>query len=511
MLPELDDRLLGAAGLLCLALLAGCAAVPQATIPAGASPAPPALTAVLTFPPEIPAASSSSPVPAASPASEATVSPQPTPEQPPGSFQRTQYALDARLDYAAHTLQVSQQITFTNPETQTLQTLGLVIPPARRSGVFSLQSAAWEDGSPAQPLEETPGWLLLSLPGGLAPGQAACLRLDYRLALPARPAKLGYTNRQTNLGDWYPFIPPYDLRHGWLVNSPAAVGETLFSEPADYHLRFQVTNAPSGLVLAASAAASQTSGGVEYDHPAARSFALSLSPEYQVLTDTLGGTTIASYFFPEHARAGAEALQASRQALALYNELFAPYPYSHLAAVESQFIDGMEYHGLYFLGQEYYAEYRSSPRGYLTALAAHETAHQWWPGLVGSDPALTPWMDEALCTYSERLFYERYYPELADWWWDYRALRFNPHGWVDLTIYEAAGFRQYVDAVYLRGALWLDDVRSQMGDAAFLQALRDYTQTYAQRTAQPADFFAALREAAPVDLGPLHSVYFRAP
>jgi hypothetical protein len=31
----------------------------------------------------------------------------------------------------------------------------------------------------------------------------------YQLALPARAAPLGYSPRQANLGDWYPFIPPY--------------------------------------------------------------------------------------------------------------------------------------------------------------------------------------------------------------------------------------------------------------------------------------------------------------
>jgi aminopeptidase N len=94
--------------------------------------------------------------------------------------------------------------------------------------------------------------------------------------------------------------------------------------------------------------------------------------------------------------------------------------------VEAGFADGMEYDGLYFLGREYFAAYDGTPQNYLTALAAHETAHQWWYGLVGNDQALEPWLDEALCTYSELLFYEAVYPDLVDWWWTFRVNRFQP-------------------------------------------------------------------------------------
>jgi len=46
-------------------------------------------------------------------------------------------------------------------------------------------------------------------------------------------------------------------------------------------------------------------------------------------------------------------------------------------------------------------------KNYLTTLSVHETAHQWWDGLVGTDQALEPWLDEALATYAERIFYQK--------------------------------------------------------------------------------------------------------
>lgn len=86
---------------------------------------------------------------------------------------------------------------------------------------------------------------------------------------------------------------------------------------------------------------------------------------------------------------------------------------------------------------------------------------------MGNDQALEPWLDEALATYSELLFYEADYPEHVDWRWNFRVNRFQPAGWIDRTIYDFQAFRRYVDAVYLRGAQFLQTVREQVGDEVF--------------------------------------------
>lgn len=52
------------------------------------------------------------------------------------------------------------------------------------------------------------------------------------------------------------------------------------------------------------------------------------------------------------------------------------HPIPTPAAVWSRLtLAGMEYDGLYFLGREYFATYDGTPHNYLSALAAHETAH----------------------------------------------------------------------------------------------------------------------------------------
>ena len=39
----------------------------------------------------------------------------------------------------------------------------------------------------------------------------------------------------------------------------------------------------------------------------------------------------------------------------------------------------------------------------------HETAHQWWYGLVGNDQIDEAWLDESLATYSEVIYTSEIY------------------------------------------------------------------------------------------------------
>jgi aminopeptidase N len=236
-----------------------------------------------------------------------------------------------------------------------------------------------------------------------------------------------------------------------------------------------------------------------------------------VQTASAGDITIYSYSFPYDKSAAEEVLQNTADALQLFSQLIMPYPHSTLSVVEADFLDGMEYDGLYFLSHGFYNLYDGTPKGYLTFIAAHETAHQWWYGLVGNDQALEPWLDEAMCTYMEHIFYENIYADyppgsgqsLVDWWWYYRINFYEPTGWVDGTIYDFNQFRPYRDAVYLNGAKFLDDLRILIGDEAFYAFLRDYAEQEKLNVATATDFFAILRAHTNQDLDELLAQYFQ--
>jgi hypothetical protein len=360
----------------------------------------------------------------------------------------------------------------------------------------------------------------------LQPGENLTFSLSYTLQLldinglpELRSYPLGYSDKQMNFGDWYPFIPPYVSGVGWLAHDLAYYGESLVYDIADFDVSIRLVGEQTDLLVAAPAPEIFDGDWRRYQHLAARNFSWSVSPLYQVASQTVDLDSarqieVISYYLPMYQEAAETLLATTVQAVRLYSDLYGlAYPHPQLTAVQATFVDGMEYDGLYFLGTEYYNWHRDTPSDFLVALAAHESAHQWFYGLVGNDQALEPWLDEALCTYSELLFYENLYLESVDWWWTWRVNYYEPEGPIDTAVFEVPAIpgvyrKAYRDPVYLRGALFVHDLRQLIGDKDFFIVLRDYVNSYAYQQADAASFFAAIRRHSTQDLTPLLDEYF---
>jgi aminopeptidase N len=144
----------------------------------------------------------------------------------------------------------------------------------------------------------------------------------------------------------------------------------------------------------------------------------------------------------------------------------------------------------------------------LDYLVPHEISHQWFYSLVHNDQAIEPWLDEALATYSESLFYERYYPDLLAWWWTNRVDKYTLVGFVDAKTSDSSGYDSYRDAVYLRGAQFLRDLRQSVGDQVFFTSLKDYFETNFNRIGNAEGFFKIFSYHSDKDLKPLIAQYF---
>jgi hypothetical protein len=457
---------------------------------------------------------------AAPPLLSASRSPAPVPTQSPAPS-NTLYSLTATLDYDRHHLDVEETIRYTNPSSEPLNDLLLMVEPAYYPGVFQLKSMSWEDGQQVDGSSWDGTRLRFPLRSPLPPRDRLNIFLSYTLDLPSptpspttRPVPFGYTARQVNLVDWYPFVPPYIPGQGWLAHPQGYFGEHLAYDESDFEVEIHLAkaNSVSGqpLIVAASAPAEKDGELIyRYKLESARNFVWSASDQYAVTSVKVGEVTVMGYAFAMHASAGEVAMKTTAQALELYSRLFGPYPRQLLTVVEADFLDGMEYDGLYFLSNGFYNLYQGTPGEYMVAIAAHETAHQWWYAMVGNDQAQEPWLDEALCTYSERIFYENTYPDALDWWWAYRVKYYNPTGWVDGSIYNPNGYRAYRDAVYLNGAMFLEDLRKQVGDEVFFAFLKDYAGQFKGRIASGKDFFAVLSKHSSVDISGLIKTYFQ--
>ena len=453
--------------------------------------------------------------------------------------------LDMQLNYSARVATVNETITYPNNTGEALNNVVLAVEPNLWSGGFSLKSLAIDDQLITNyTLEPMTQRLEVPLPQPLNPSDTFTITLIYGLILPQmqayinaandiRPQIYGYTDKQVNFVDWYPFVVPYVSGQGWVLHNPWFYGEHLVYDLADFDVTVTFIDGANPQIAASSAEVQPqipevtpeaTSSGTPAATPSStpsgavthhfvleggRTFALSMSDFFKVGTQTVGDVTVYAYYFGVYNASGEALLQTTVEALQTFSERFGPYRHKTLTAVQGDFNDGMEFSGLYFISRDFFNLYDATPKNYLVTIAAHETAHQWWFDAVANDQALEPWLDEALATYSERIYYEAVHPDLVDWWWDFRYFEFLKEGAIDTQIYDGGGQRPYWDKVYLTGARFLEDLRQRLGDEIFFAFLKDYYAQYAGKRATGADFFRVLHEHTAADITDLLAKYFK--
>jgi len=410
----------------------------------------------------------------------------------------------ALLDYYNNQLAADETIVYTNQTGVALNEIGMGIEPAHRGG-FTVEHILY-NGIPLG-FDLNGHLLTLRLSQPLQPNEQITLALRFRLSIPpkVKDKPYGVDVDQVNLTDWYPFVLPYN--NGWVLHDDYYLGEHLVYDAADFEVNIQTIN--PNITIAASGVPEPNGEWTRYRLYGARTFAISASDQFKVVDSIAGGAQIRVYYYPGYDDQAVAMLNAATRAVDLFSVRFAPYPYGSLSIIEADLNDGQEYDGLIFLSTKFFNEYNGSARSNLVTIGVHEIAHQWWFGLVGSDQAAEPWLDEALSVYSEAIFYRDIYPNSLDWWWQFRVNYFGPSGYVDTSIYEPASFRGYVNAVYLNGANFLEVLHYRMGDDAFYQFLHDYTSRYGRGHATAYDFFAVARQNTTADISDLVSAYFR--
>ena len=487
----------------CIFLLISCFSPTPGAIPATETPILPSVTAPAT----------ETPLPTE------TLTPSPT-RQP--DLERPQYVMDVQLNYSNKSAVVNQTITYPNWTGETLSSLFLAVEPNLWSGGFSIKSLE-VDQTPVTNyiLESLSQRLEIPLPQHLPPSGTITITISYGLILPqmqaysnpneVRPQIYGFSDRQINLVEWYPFVVPY-MNGDWVLHNPWYYGEHLVYDLADFDVTISFSDGTDPKIASSGAEVdSGTAGSRRYKLEAGRTFALSISTLYKVAMQQVGDVTVYSYFFGFYDAPGEAMLETTVEAMQVYADKFGPYRHKTMTAVQGDFNDGMEYSGFYFVSRDYFNLYDNTPKNYLVIIAAHETAHQWWFDAVGDDQALEPWLDETLATYSERIYYESVHPDLVDWWWGYRYFEFQAPGFVDTQIYDGGGQRPYWDKVYLSGARFLEALREKVGDEIFFAFLKDYYTQFAGRRATAADFFRVFREHSAADISDLMTEYFQNP
>lgn len=339
-------------------------------------------------------------------------------------------------------------------------------------------------------------------------GQTLVLELTYTLTIPKLAGRFGENSGFWALGNAFPL--PAVFQDGAYREDPYyAVGDPFLSECMNFDVSLTL---PKGYTAAGSSWPSVTGnadGTSLYSFKAlsVRDFALCLSQGYRLVQAMEDGVLV-SVYAGEGGQA-AQALAFARQALLSYNRLFGAYPYPAYTLAQVDFpFGGMEYPSFVMLGSDQLRQGGDT----LELLVAHETAHQWWYGVVGNDQVNQAWQDEALCEYSLLPYIQQYHGIQARE--DIRFSRIETATRVTVSLGITPGSpldrfadgSEYATVVYGRGAAFLVALDTALGDGLddFLKA---YYDRYRFRLVTRQDFENELRAFSGQDWSALMTDY----
>ena len=424
------------------------------------------------------AAGTAAPVPSAA---DAPIPAAPGPTQiVPGSVNRTTlevvgtYAVSLRLRFDAGKVDVFTTVTVRNAASYPIDRLELNTIAARL-GRMALGTVS-VDSRRVHPTvaDQT---LVVPLGGILPTGASTTVFVHYSATLRRTLGGSDWLFAKANgIVDLYRWIPWLSLRRPF--DRPNH-GDP-FLTVASPLVRVTVT-ADRPLVIAATGRRVSAADLVQtFEARDVRDMTITASPSYRISSAVVGSITVRVF-----ARAGfpaATVLAYARAAIAKMGPLAGAYPYNTYTVAESAGGDGMESPMLSWI-----------PRGptgsHLRWLVTHETAHQWFYGIVGSDQAHQPFADEAMAD------------ELARYVTGIRRASRCSTARLDRSIY-AYSRACYFEIVYVQGSTFLDGLRKRMGTTAFWTAVRGYVAAHRLGIATTRDLLTALDAGTPLDLRP---------
>ncbi len=406
----------------------------------------------------------------------------------PGSVNRTSvnlrasYSVVLALRYGTRAFSVNSTATITNTSGGPIDRVEFNTIAARLGGMEL--RAVEVDGNPvARKVHDQT--VIVPLGGILPAGATAKVRVQYRSTLRSSLSGSNWLFTKVNgIVDAYRWIP-------WVSRDTPFTrpnhGDP-FVTPVSPSVKVRVETDRKLVIASTADRVSVSANGLTqwFEAKNVRDVTITAAPDFRTRSVVVGSVRVRYYY-----RSGANAaaiLDAAADSVRAYQSRLGTYPYPTFKVVQSAGGYGMESPGLIWI-----------PYGIGSAnlryLVSHETAHQWFYGLVGNDQARQPFVDEAAADFMAR---------------EILRLRRSSRcatGVLDKTIY---GYSSscYYEIIYIQGGNLLNEARRRMGSTAFWTALRKYVADHRYGLVGTTTLLKALDEGTPVDLSRLFAPRF---
>lgn len=386
------------------------------------------------------------------------------------------YDVDATVAVATGVINVTTTIVARNDSGLDIDRVELnTIAP--KLGAMTLTSATVDGSSVAV----TVGEQTLRVPlGGILPSGASVeVRIRYRATL--RNSLTGSNWMWTRYGGtlalyrWIPWVSatrPFGPDHG----DP-------FVTPTSPHVHVDLS-LDKAMVLATGANITKVTASKTWSFGLdnIRDVSIVLAPDFTVTKTTANGVIIRAYSRPGGVSGATLADRARKALVAEAARIGVAYPWPNFTVIETKGGVAMESpRAIWIPG--------NSASSSVTYLVYHETAHQWFYGLVGNDQSREPFADEAAADMLARTVLG--------------TLRSSRCASDDLDrAHSGYSASCYYEVIYIQGGNFLNRMRDKMGTTRFWNTMRDFVQ--ANRFGLPGTkkLLEALRAASPVDILP---------
>lgn len=428
-------------------------------------------------------------------------------------------------------IQGSMSISYTNTTGDPLETLPLRLyanGPDEQGDALQVDSIM-VDGV-ATTVDESPdrSTVWVDLPSTLAPDQATTVSMRFVAIVPVEERDhYGIFNIDPERGTWalahwYPILAGRDPERGWVLDPPSENGDPIFSTTASYTLTLRTPSewrvVSTGVELDTIRTAEMTERLIVTGP--ARDLTLVLDDDFEKAEESVGGTTVTSWYNPGDERVGEAVLGYTLQSLSYFNDLIGPYPYTTLDVVPVELFGaaGVEFPQLLYIGASYYSPDQTlDVPNSLDFTVAHEVLHQWWYSMVGNNQYDDAFIDEGLTNFMSSMLYfsDVYGPEVGQAVTERYLLepfRSNVTTGndqiVDTPTDDFPNGGAYVFAAYSKAPLGFKAIYDEIGPEAFAEAVQQYYAEHRFTVATPEDLLAAFESASGRQLDELWNHWF---
>lgn len=310
------------------------------------------------------------------------------------------------------------------------------------------------------------------------------------------PSPNGSCDRSGTTGTWWGASGSSDGWERWVIDLSAWAGQSVevsLTVASDFILRVHGVFVDDVVVSTGQGTTSFEADGDELD-----GWTVPGAPEGSPgnANDWIVGTEADTP--PNWGEVASDSMERQDEFIAFASELFGDYPFEAFGAV----VDEAEiYYALEVQTRPIYSKYFFDDPVQGDSVFVHELAHQWFGDSVAVEKWRHIWLNEGFATYAEWLWSEHEgfatTQELFDE--NYSGIPEDDPFWA-LKIGNPGPRRLFDGAVYVRGAMTLQELRVTIGDEAFFELLRQWYATQAGGHGRTGEFVALAEEISGQEL-----------